>query len=482
MSTISASASSAASARTSPRRSSSPAACASTSSTSRPHVPARASLLTGQPPRRRHGLVTATYGLPALRRPGFPAGGASRACATPGYATRAIGKWHLVPLSAPAPSAGRWGWASSATTASSPVTPMSGPPSWCARTRGRAAAQPGRGLPPDRGPGRRGDPERARPAPRHAREAVLPVPRAGAVHAPHQVPPEWIARQRGRFDLGWEAWRERVFARQQELGVVPAGAGADRATALGGRLARARPRTNARSPRGSSRRSPASSAHAEHAQLRPGWWHPRARGPARQHALVLYLSDNGASGEGVPGGLFNEHSFMADRDDEIARSVARLDEIGGPRAYNHYPWGWAWAGNAPFLWKRLAGRSARAARRALAEAHRGGAVRTQFHLFPTVLAATGGAAPPRSTAFQRALDGASLLGCIDDAAAPRRATRSTWDRRQPLRSRAAGSRSRSSARSSRAAAKFYRWSLFHLDSDSRRRTTGPLPSPSGCAG
>jgi arylsulfatase len=142
---------------------------------------------------------------------------------------------------------------------------------------------------------------------------------------------------------------------------------------------------------------------------------------------LCVLSDNGASGEGGPGGLFNEHSFMADRDDEIARSLARLDEIGGPRAYNHYPWGWAWAGNAPFrLWKRftwLGGVRAPLVVHWPKRIPRGGEVRTQFchavDLFPTVLAATGVARPAQVDGVaQRALDGASLLGCIDDAAAP----------------------------------------------------------------
>src|SRR5207248_1825552 len=45
----------------------------------------------------------------------------------------------------------------------------------------------------------------------------------GATHAPHQAPAEWTDRYRGRFDAGWEAWRDEAFARQLELGVVPAG-------------------------------------------------------------------------------------------------------------------------------------------------------------------------------------------------------------------------------------------------------------------
>src|SRR5262249_3296386 len=43
----------------------------------------------------------------------------------------------------------------------------------------------------------------------------------GATHAPHHVPTEWSDRYRGEFDEGWDALRERTFARQKGLGVIP---------------------------------------------------------------------------------------------------------------------------------------------------------------------------------------------------------------------------------------------------------------------
>jgi len=46
----------------------------------------------------------------------------------------------------------------------------------------------------------------------------------GAAHAPHQVPKEWADRYKGKFDMGWEKLREQTFARQKELGVIPANA------------------------------------------------------------------------------------------------------------------------------------------------------------------------------------------------------------------------------------------------------------------
>jgi arylsulfatase len=249
----------------------------------------------------------------------------------------------------------------------------------------------------------------------------------GAVHAPHQAPRAFIERYRGRFDMGWEEWRARTFARQLELGVVPAG------TALP-----ARPpwveewkSLSAEERAVSARLMEAFAGFLSHTDAEIG----RLVGLLESQGilddtLILLISDNGASAEGGPSGLVNEHSFMLNRADEVRRSASRLDEIGGFRAYNHYPWGWAWAGNAPFrLWKRftwLGGvRTPLIAHwpRRIAE---GGAVRPQFchavDLFPTVLEAAGVERPASvGGVAQRALDGASLLSCFmsDESPAPR---------------------------------------------------------------
>ena len=66
--------------------------------------------------------------------------------------------------------------------------------------------------------------------------------------------------------------------------------------------------------------------------------------------LVLLMSDNGASGEGGPEGSVDEGLYLSNRPQLAADAVDRLDDLGGPRLYNHYPWGWAQAGNTPFRW------------------------------------------------------------------------------------------------------------------------------------
>src|SRR3712207_9367642 len=67
----------------------------------------------------------------------------------------------------------------------------------------------------------------------------------------------------------------------------------------------------------------------------------------------MVVSDNGASAEGGPTGTTNEAQFFNNAQESLEDSLARIDEIGGPTNFNHYPWGWTWAGNNPFRrWKR----------------------------------------------------------------------------------------------------------------------------------
>jgi arylsulfatase len=67
----------------------------------------------------------------------------------------------------------------------------------------------------------------------------------------------------------------------------------------------------------------------------------------------MVISDNGASAEGGPTGTTNEAQFFNNAPQPLEDSLKRIDEIGGPKTFNHYPWGWTWAGNTPFRrWKR----------------------------------------------------------------------------------------------------------------------------------
>lgn len=63
--------------------------------------------------------------------------------------------------------------------------------------------------------------------------------------------------------------------------------------------------------------------------------------------MVIVMSDNGASAEGGPTGSFNEQYFFNFVPENLEENLRRIDDLGTPRANNHYPWGWAWAGNTP---------------------------------------------------------------------------------------------------------------------------------------
>ena len=172
----------------------------------------------------------------------------------------------------------------------------------------------------------------------------------GATHAPHHAPRAAIDRYRGHFDDGWDAWRARTFERQQTLGVVPSG------TTLSERppWVDAWADLTADQRRLFARLMEAFAGFLSHTDEQLGRLVSFLDGlGVLDDTLVLVCSDNGTSAEGGPYGSINEHRFTHDVLDDPAETLARLDDLGGFRAYNHYPWGWAWAGNTPLrLWKR----------------------------------------------------------------------------------------------------------------------------------
>ena len=311
----------------------------------------------------------------------------------------------------------------------------------------------------------------------------------GATHAPHHVPKEWADKYAGQFDDGWDAYREQVFARQKELGIVPADA----------ELSRHDPDV----PDWDSLPEPARRLYSRMMEVFAGFLSHTDHHLGRlldflreqgqlDNTIVMVISDNGASAEGGPTGTTNEAQFFNNAQEPLEDSLAVIDEIGGPKHFNHYPWGWTWAGNTPFRrWKR--------------ETYRGGAsdpfivswppgikargeVRTQYahiiDMVPTVLDLLG-IEPPATIrgVTQSPLQGVSFAHTLDDADAAEPATtrstsrcsataRSTTTaggrsargraRRSPRPASASGSRSR--PRSSPSSTPTG-WELYHVDED-----------------
>jgi arylsulfatase A-like enzyme len=191
----------------------------------------------------------------------------------------------------------------------------------------------------------------------------------GAAHAPHHVPREWADRYKGRFDMGYEAAREQILARQKELGIVPATTELPPINPIGTPETRTGPDGQPFPPldytkpwdslspderRLFARMAEVYAGFLTHADAQIGRLLDYLESIGQlDNTLIFVVSDNGASGEGGPDGSVNENKIFNGIPDDLAENLAMLEELGGPRTYNHYPNGWAMAFNTPFkMWKR----------------------------------------------------------------------------------------------------------------------------------
>jgi arylsulfatase len=254
----------------------------------------------------------------------------------------------------------------------------------------------------------------------------------GATHAPHHVRPEWSDKYRGQFDDGWDALRERTFARQKELGVVPADAELTE-----------RP---AEIPAWEDMPDDLKPVLARQMEVYAGFLEHTDHHVGRlidalgdleilENTLVYYIiGDNGASAEGTPNGCFNEIAILngAFGLETVEFMTARIDDFGTPKAYNHYAVGWAHAMDTPYQWtKQIASHWGGTRNGTIVHWPTGfaarGEVRSQFHhvidIAATVLDAAG-LPEPRSVngVEQVPLHGISMAYTYEDADAEDRRT------------------------------------------------------------
>lgn len=246
----------------------------------------------------------------------------------------------------------------------------------------------------------------------------------GAMHAPHHVPKEWADRYKGKFDGGWDAYREYTFARQKEMGIVPPDA----------ELSRHDPdvkpwdQCSTEEKKLYARMMEVFAGFLSHTDYHIGRLLDFLKTIGEfENTLIMVLSDNGASSEGGPTGSVNENLFFNFVPESLEENLAAMEELGGPKYFNHYPWGWTWAGNTPFRrWKR--------------ETYRGGIsdpfivhwpkgieakgeIRTQYahaiDMVPTVLEALG-LEPPESVkgVTQSPIEGVSFAHTFENVNAP----------------------------------------------------------------
>jgi arylsulfatase len=249
----------------------------------------------------------------------------------------------------------------------------------------------------------------------------------GATHAPHHVPKRWSDKYQGKFDDGWDALRDKIFARQKRLGVIPKSA----------KLTK----RHAEIPSWDDMPAELKPVLAREMEIYAGFLEQTDHEVGRvidaiedlgvlDDTLVFYIiGDNGASAEGTPNGCFNEMTTLNGlpgiETTEFLRS--KIDDFGTPDAYNHYAVGWAHALCTPYQWtKQIASHWGGTRNGTVVHWPNGfadkGAARDHFHhvidVAPTILEAAGLPAPLFVNGIQQApLEGISMLPMLRDGKA-----------------------------------------------------------------
>ncbi len=250
----------------------------------------------------------------------------------------------------------------------------------------------------------------------------------GATHAPHHVPKDWIDKFKGQFDQGWDRYREETYQRQLKLGVIPPNT---RLTPRPSEIP-AWNSLNADQKRVASRLMETFAAYTAQTDYEVG----RILDVLQQigqfdNTLIFWeIGDNGASMEGSLNGTFNEMLMLNGQNEDAGYILRHLDEIGGPKSYNHFPVGWAWAMNTPFQWGKQVASHFGGTRNPLVlcwpnRIKEKGGIRTQFHhvidVVPTILEAAGIEQPSEVNGVaQKPIEGVSMMYSFDDAGAKER--------------------------------------------------------------
>ena len=182
----------------------------------------------------------------------------------------------------------------------------------------------------------------------------------GANHAPHHAPKDYIEKYKGKFDDGYEAYREWVLPRMIEKGILPKGTKLTPINPMPPEMANAadmvRPwdSLSAEEKRLFSRMAEVYAAYSEYTDAQVGRIIDYLEKSGQlDNTLVIYCADNGASGEGSPSGSVNENKFFNGYPDDIKENLKYIDVLGSPDTYEHYPTGWAMAFSTPFkMFKR----------------------------------------------------------------------------------------------------------------------------------
>src|SRR5271166_48112 len=250
----------------------------------------------------------------------------------------------------------------------------------------------------------------------------------GATHAPHHVPKQWSDKYKGKFDAGWDVLREQIFAKQKELGVIPATAELTK--------------RHKEIPAWDDMPAELKPVLARQMEIYAGFMEQTDHEVGRvvdaiddlgalDDTLIFYIiGDNGASAEGTPIGCFNEMTTLNGMPgiETTDFLLSKIDDFGTPRAYNHYAVGWAHALCTPYQWtKQIASHWGGTRNGTVVHWPNGfadkGESRDHFHhvidVAPTILEAAGLPAPISVNGIQQApLEGVSMVPMLHDGDAP----------------------------------------------------------------
>lgn len=252
----------------------------------------------------------------------------------------------------------------------------------------------------------------------------------GATHAPHHAPKEWADKYKGKFDGGWDKLREETYARQQQMGIIPASAKlTERPKEIPAWDAQ-----SAEAKRLFSRQMEVFAGFAEHTDHEVGRLVTALEKMGELDNTIFFyiVGDNGSSAEGGPQGTYNEMMALNGIPGDASQMMNHIEDWGSPNTFPHFAIGWAHAGNTPFQWAKQVASHFGGTRNGMVlhwpDRFKGnGEVRSQFHhvidVAPTVLEAAGLPEPKMVNGVtQYPMDGVSMLYTIDDATAKDRRT------------------------------------------------------------
>jgi len=227
----------------------------------------------------------------------------------------------------------------------------------------------------------------------------------GANHAPHQVPEDWIAKYKGKFDDGYDAYRVWATQRMKERGVIPEDTVNTAVNPIPKDMAN---HADDVLPWDSlsdqekelfNRMAEVFAAYSSYTDHEIGRVIDYLKETGQyENTVIIYAADNGTSGEGSPYGSVNENKLFNGWPDTLEENMKYIDKLGGQDTYEHFPTGWAAAFSAPYkMFKRYSEYQGGTADPLIISWPKGikarGELRHQYHhsvdIVPTLLEITG---------------------------------------------------------------------------------------------